>query len=257
MKIFLFLALLAVVSSARADVSDSGNLSIGGSGVISGTVTVQGGAFSVGGSSFAISGGSATVAYQIVASSISLTGTGSTSYDLTLSSGMHFVGSKTGITWADGSTSTTSSSGSGIPLVLDSTYTYGIASNTQSQTTFLTCFPGSTVTFTMSGNYYVEAEFNGYVLNGSNDTFMWVLMDGNFMGKMTASATTCSGGTGGVASFITHCVVRNLTLPSAASHSFCFGIGGGSGNTTLYDSDGNITKAHNSFQVRETLSPGI
>src|SRR3569832_2325574 len=66
----MFVLGLALISSARADVSDSGNLSIGGNGVIVGSMTVQGSGFSVGGSSFALAGGSATIAYQLQAGSL-------------------------------------------------------------------------------------------------------------------------------------------------------------------------------------------
>jgi hypothetical protein len=56
MRILIVLAALAAVP-AQADVSDSGNLSIGGNGVIAGTMTVQGNAFSIGASTLVVSGG--------------------------------------------------------------------------------------------------------------------------------------------------------------------------------------------------------
>ena len=86
MRTMIFLLAALTASMAHADVSDSGNLSIGGNGVISGTMTVQGSAFSVGGTTFSVAGGSATFGGIINAAAA-------------------------GIKWADGSTSTTASSG--------------------------------------------------------------------------------------------------------------------------------------------------
>jgi hypothetical protein len=72
----LMLIALGVAAPVHADVSDSGNLTIGGTGVIQGTMTVQGGAFSVGGSSFTVAGGSATVANSLTAKNIVGTASG-------------------------------------------------------------------------------------------------------------------------------------------------------------------------------------
>lgn len=87
-KFVLPLLTLVLAVSARADVSDSGNLTIGGQGVIQGTMTVQGSAFSVGGATFSVAGGSITMGGRLNAAAA-------------------------GIKWADGTTSTTSSSGAG------------------------------------------------------------------------------------------------------------------------------------------------
>jgi hypothetical protein len=80
--------LLLLAGSAWADVSDSGNLTIGGQGVIQGTMTVQGNAFSVGGSTFAVLGGTVNVGGLLKVSAA-------------------------GIQWDDGKVSTTTSSGGG------------------------------------------------------------------------------------------------------------------------------------------------
>lgn len=82
----LLVAFAALATPARADVSDSGNLNIGGQAVIGGTMTVQGSEFSVGGSSFSVSAGTAQVGGLLRTSSL-------------------------GIQWADGSVSTTASAG--------------------------------------------------------------------------------------------------------------------------------------------------
>ena len=78
MRTLFLIAALAFSPSARADVSDVGSLTIGGNGVIGGTMTVQGRAFSVGGSSFTIGGGSAALAYQFIPGSINMTGSSGT-----------------------------------------------------------------------------------------------------------------------------------------------------------------------------------
>lgn len=92
-KFLLALVLGLTTASARADVSDSGDLTIGGTGVIQGTMTVQGNAFSVGGATFSVSGGSITLGGRLNAAAA-------------------------GIKWADGTTSTTASSGGGGGLLL-------------------------------------------------------------------------------------------------------------------------------------------
>lgn len=85
-RLIILLSMLVLAAPARADISDSGNLTIGGNGVIQGTMTVQGSAFSVGGSTFAVLSGTAQVG------------------------GLLRVSGQ-GIQWNDGSTSTTAFSG--------------------------------------------------------------------------------------------------------------------------------------------------
>lgn len=83
----LALMALSLAAPARADVSDSGNLTIGGQGIIQGTMTVQGAGFSVGGTTFSVAGGSVTLGGRLNAAAA-------------------------GILWADNTTSTTASAGS-------------------------------------------------------------------------------------------------------------------------------------------------
>lgn len=98
--------------SARADLSDSGNLTIGGTGVIQGTMTVQGAEFSVGGTTFSVAGGSVTLGGRLNAAAA-------------------------GIKWADGSTSTTASAGGGSGnVVLTATQTFSGVNTFTSTTTF-------------------------------------------------------------------------------------------------------------------------
>lgn len=126
-RIILALALGLTAASVRADVSDSGNLIIGGNGVIQGTMTVQGSAFSVGGATFSVAGGSITLGGRLNAAAA-------------------------GIKWADGTTSTTAASGGG-GGVATSSATYGdltvYSGNTASS--YGPCLAGSSVTFTGTG----------------------------------------------------------------------------------------------------------
>lgn len=107
---------------ARADVSDSGNLTIGGTGVIQGTMTVQGSAFSVGGTTFSVAGGSITLGGRLNATAA-------------------------GIKWADGSTSTTASSGGGVSVV-QSTTVYMDTGQSLGTGLWPACFTNSTATLT-------------------------------------------------------------------------------------------------------------
>jgi hypothetical protein len=110
-KYILALCALVLAGPARADVSDSGNLTIGGTGVIQGTMTVQGSAFSVGGTTFTVAGGSVTLGGRLNASAA-------------------------GIKWADGTTSTTSAAGGGSGnAVLTATQTWSGANTFTSSVT--------------------------------------------------------------------------------------------------------------------------
>lgn len=99
---------LGLSAPARADLSDSGSLTIGGQGIIQGTMTVQGAAFSVGGTTFSVAGGSVTLGGRLNAAAA-------------------------GIKWADGSISTTASSGGGAVggcVEISSADVYGVSSVT-------------------------------------------------------------------------------------------------------------------------------
>ena len=120
MKILLLIAAFAIVPSAHADVSDSGNLSIGGNGVIFGSMTVMG---------------------PIAASSVTLSSSGAGAYDLTTATGIHVLSgaikleSGSYVQWADGSMSTTAASGGSGNVILTATQTFtGGNTFTQSST---------------------------------------------------------------------------------------------------------------------------
>lgn len=117
MRAFLMLVwIAATVSPAWANIEDSGSLLIGGQGIIGGTVTVQGSALGVAGA--------------VSATSATLSGSGSSVYSLTSSSGIHVVNGKlkfeagSFIEWADLSKSTTASAGGGGNAILSATQTF-------------------------------------------------------------------------------------------------------------------------------------
>lgn len=109
-KILLALAFGLAAASVRADVSDSGSLTIGGTGVIQGTMTVQGSAFSVGGATFTVAGGSVTLSGRLNVSAA-------------------------GIKWADGTVSVSSAGGGGGNAVLTATQTWSGANTFASSVT--------------------------------------------------------------------------------------------------------------------------
>lgn len=111
MKALILVALLAAIPKAYADVSDSGNLLIGGNGVFGGTMAVQGNAFSVGGATFTVAGGSITLGGRLNAA-------------------------VAGITWADGSTSTTAAGGGSGDVMLSATQTFAGANTFAGSTIF-------------------------------------------------------------------------------------------------------------------------
>lgn len=157
------LALIALVfaSPARADVSDSGNLTIGGQGIIQGTMTVQGAGFSVGGTTFSVAGGSVTLGGRLNAAAA-------------------------GIKWADGSTSTSASSGGSAP-VFNATYTYAGNGETTTSTTFVS-LPGSTVTLTMTGGHLRVAWECSAINDTANDCVgVGILVNGAYVERESPS----------------------------------------------------------------------
>ena len=122
--------------------------------------------------------------------SATLTGTGNGLFDLTLSSGMRFTGTTTGIVWADGSTSTSAAGGAGpagpagpagspagtLGYVLDKF----LAQANGSQKTF-------TLTFTPSSNSE-HVNLDGHILSGTSD---YTLVN-NVVTMTTAPATACT-----------------------------------------------------------------
>lgn len=163
---------LSLAVSARADVSDSGNLTIGGNGVIQGTVTVQGNAFSVGGSTFSVSGGTVQVGGLLRVSA-------------------------SGLQWNDGSVSTTAANGGGSASTFVSTYTY-FANTSEvafTNTAWSAAVLNSTITYTATGgraligfscpatndtagqSTHAGVLVNGALIDGESSTYGFAQMD--------------------------------------------------------------------------------
>lgn len=108
--------LMALALPARAAITDSGNLTIGGQGVISGTFTVQGSAFSVGATTFSVNGSSVGIRTSVPAAALDVAGSvqiGSGTAKSTFTAAGMLKLNAAGIQWADGSTSTTAAVGGG------------------------------------------------------------------------------------------------------------------------------------------------
>lgn len=209
-RLILLSAALALSAPAHADVSDSGNLTIGGNGVFQGTTTVQGSEFSVGGATFTVSGGSVTLGGRLNAAA-------------------------TGIKWADGTTSTTAASGGASALAI-TTCTTGGFGGTWSYTAFGVA--QTTVTMTASGNHKVRITLNASVENTAqyNSVAATFLQDGAFVSPYSSSIASkyivmaVSGGSGD--NGLDFSVV--IPAPSAGSHSYglAMRVGGGTGSFT-------------------------
>lgn len=83
-RIATLIILLFGAGSARADISDNGNLLIGGNGIIQGTMTVQGNVFSVGASTFVVTNGKVGIGTTSPASTLQVAGTGMTVTSMTV-----------------------------------------------------------------------------------------------------------------------------------------------------------------------------
>lgn len=174
MRILVLIAAAMIATPVRADVSDSGNLQIGGEGVIAGTMTVQGNAFSVGGSTFSVLAGTVNVGGLLKVSAA-------------------------GIQWNDGKVSTTSVSGGGGGVgdaVLTSSQTFSGANVFTSSTQFGTGASRSTFTAYPGGSTYALQLSSGVTIAGGGPVN---LTSGGFIrfADGTISTTAASGGGGG------------------------------------------------------------
>jgi len=151
MRFFALLLGLAVVPTAHADISDSGNLSIGGNGVIFGSMTVIG---------------------PIAASIVTLSSSGAGPYDLTSSTGIHVLSGQIKlepgayINWGDGSTSNTASPAGA--SVLNATQTFSGA---------------NTFTSTINVKGIIQSSPGGYVEN------IWTVSGSTFNVNYSTSIT--------------------------------------------------------------------
>lgn len=245
-RLILLPLVLGLAISARADVSDSGNLTIGGTGVIQGTMTVQGAAFSVGGTTFSVAGGNVTLGGRLNAAAA-------------------------GIKWADGTTSTTASSGGG-GAVAASTFTI-LSNETTEGVGVLTTVPGSEITLTCAGDVGVEAMFEGSMAQTSSGqgTLKWILIDGNYLTSRCVNAscsttmptpwssTVSMGGPGrdpgaGSVALIPFTIHTPPIPCSAGSHTFTFVFkrtGGGVSYIACSAAGGTFTSSPCVFIVRE------
>lgn len=212
MRTLLAWGLLAALAlPARADIVDSGSLTIGGQGVIGGTFTVQGNALGVAGS--------------ISATSATLSGSGAQVYSLTTSSGIHMVNgilkfeSGTMIQWADGSVSTTGVPATAVGASSAIFFTAGIGS--WSNTVFSACIANSSLTITTSGGD-VLLSFNGAIAGGGNS--QWVLgfmEDGQFLSPWSSTLGVTEGQIGPGAQYMAGDFGVMIRAPTAGSHTYC------------------------------------
>lgn len=198
--------LLVFVPTAHADISDSGNLTIGGQGVIQGSMTVQGSAFSVGGSTFSVLAG-------------------------TVNAGGLLKVSAAGIQWNDGTVSTTSASAftaSASTQIFNSVFDSAISLGTLG-----TCVNISSPSFTTRA-VPLRLTFSG-MIRVSGDTVaagLSILMDGQFIAPWTKDLPMGGYQAGQTGRDMT--VNINVVTPSAVSagsHQFCVSVKAYSGGT--------------------------
>lgn len=222
MRELLAAALLGMLAlPVRADIVDSGSLTIGGQGVIGGTLTVQGNALGVAGS--------------VSAASTTLSGSGAQVYSLTTSSGIHIVNGKIKldvgamIQWAD--LTITSTSVSGLSTAHNSSSTI-FADTSFNQTSFGVCF--ATVVITTGGQGRIRIGASGmWQSSYGNYSALNVLQDGQFVAPYSSSlGIQAMQGTYGGAS-VSLGVNFLLPAPSAGQHSYCLTGRSASGSASV------------------------
>jgi len=198
--------IFALVGVAHADISDSGNLTIGGQGIFIGTVTVQGNAFSVGASTLAVTGGKVGIATNVPSTSLDVNGSaqfgsgavkstftaspGNANFALELSSGIRFGAG--GIRWADGTISTTAAAGGG--GVAASTFTRLTSEQTTTSTSWVS-ITGSTLTLTMGGRRALIGFSCQFGISSTGCCgAMGVLLNGGFIDGESSGGVDADGG---------------------------------------------------------------
>lgn len=213
-KQILLVMILGIAASARADVSDSGNLTIGGTGVI------QGNAFSVGGTTFSVAGGSVTLGGRLNAAAA-------------------------GIKWADGTASTTASSGGGAGVRLSTFTMFGLTSATNVDV----CV--ATVTFTPTASS-VDVIFMGTISNGNTGDPCMVafLIDGGHPPGWSRYTGMAMGANGynQDGSF----TYPDLAVTANTSHSVCLRGGCGGYNISFCSTSGASYYTQCKFGMRES-----
>lgn len=212
LRIMLLVVSLGLGVSARADISDSGNLTIGGTGVIQGTMTVQGNAFSVGGATFAVAGGSITLGGLLNAGTA-------------------------GIKWADGSTSTTAAT-SPVGLTRSSTTINPMPNASFTNIALGPCHSGSTLTLTTNGGK-VRISVAGSGANSTLEMHIGLLQDGAFVeGTNSTKPITSANCTGNGNPINMSFSWVTPTAPSAGSHTWCLTLRQWNGGTGYWPING-------------------
>ena len=176
---------------------------------------------------------------SITGSSGTFTAMGSNIYTLTTSSGIHILAG--GITWADGTTSITASTGSGGgSTVYVSSWGIVPPYNNSAVTYLNVCVPGSTRTFTPTLSAIDIINF-GTVDQGNTgqDCAIGALLDGNYAPPITATGGLRIGQNSYVqnASF----TIPAVPVTANVSHTVCLTVACGSSGPTINGSGSSFT----------------
>jgi hypothetical protein len=201
MKRIAILALVLAPCPAHADISDSGNLVIGG------TATIQGSAFSVGATTFTVAAGTATIGGLLQLSA----------------QGVKFADATVQTTAATSSTQKSSSS-----------IAVSFQALTSVQTIMSKCVPGSTVTVTVPvGGADVRLDFYGS-LSGNDGTIYTVgyLRDGAIGQTQTTTKGMDDGG-GALFYYVNYKFFDVIQNETAGQHYYCLTVFSDGASTTV------------------------
>ena len=185
----------------------------------------------------------------VQASTGQFTGTGNGTYSITLSSGLSFSATATGIKWSDGTVSTTafSAPAAAPAAVAQSTVTRNIASATTA-TTFSVCY--ATGTLTTGGSAPVAVHYSGALRNSgavSSFCILNVLLDGSFISPWTNTQGMAMSINTGSNLDSPAMLYRVFAAPAAGSHTWCLALAA-SANTCTFS---NVSFVGNEFGVTE------
>jgi hypothetical protein len=209
----LSLLLLTTLSlPAFADLADTGNLEIGGQGLIRGTFTIEGNAMSVGGSTLSVSGGQVLIGAGVQVSTLN---TSAGQYSLETSSGIK-MGNSGCLKFGDGTSQCSATSGGTYNVAFSSDHSSTQYTNGTSYVPLV----GSSTTITLSGTNRVRLSWSGLAENTQDISgcSLQVFENGTSITNNDIARCVIAGGAAG------YCGFNIISEEMSGMHTFYVGF---------------------------------